>query len=125
AAKIAHLQDVIVVELRHRGGLATEPLERSVVRRELSVQDLDRDAFAQRRVLAAIDRARAALPDFLDEQIAIRDHLAEQRIATTGGRDWGAALRTKARVLWRGRAALRAVPHDCVILAHIRSVRPW
>src|SRR5205807_10237611 len=73
-SEVEHLQDVIVVELRYRRRLATEPLERRVVRRKLRMQNLDRDALAKRRVLAAIDRPRPPLPHFLHEEVAISDH---------------------------------------------------
>jgi hypothetical protein len=80
APEVVDLDDVLVVDLRHRRRLAAEPLDRQVVARQLVVQHLDRDLAAQGHVLAAIDRPRLAGAQALLHQEPLAEHRAQQLV---------------------------------------------
>jgi hypothetical protein len=77
AAHVHHFHDVLVADGRRRERLAVEALKDRRVVRVLRVQTLDRDAALDQNVLALIDGAHAALTEFLDDPVAVLDHLAQ------------------------------------------------
>ena len=117
APEVEDLDDVLVVDLGDRGGLAAEALDGEVVARQLVVEHLDRDLAAQRDVLGAVDRAGGAWPIF---STAGSDRRAPCRSAGRLGGGAGApqlrraAARAEPRVVLLRLPTLRAMLHACL-----------
>ncbi len=80
AAKIVDLDDVLVVDLGDRGGLAAKSLDGKIVTRQIVVQDLHGDALVHGRVLADVDRARRSGAEAGAKQPALGEDLPDERI---------------------------------------------
>ena len=74
-AEIVDLDDVLVADLVDGLRLLEEARHDIAVRREVLMDDLERDLLADRRVLGEVDRAHAARPD-LGQDAVVPDGLA-------------------------------------------------
>jgi hypothetical protein len=72
-AEIEDLDDAGVVDRRRRAGLVEEPIDDAVVVRDVGVEQLDRGAPAEQRVLAEVDRPHTAGPDRGEDAIRADD----------------------------------------------------
>ena len=119
APEVEHLQDVLVVQLatvvasRRKRSSAVSSVE------SCACSTLTATFLLQRRVLAAIDGARAALPDLLDAAGSDRAMTLPIIGSFADGAMTGAPQRGQKRASSGvRRAALRAVPHDRKPSAH-------
>jgi hypothetical protein len=100
--EVEDLDDVIVLDLADGGRLAAESLDRQVVARQLVVQHLDRDLAAQGHVLGLVDGPGGAVAEPLDQEVAVADRGADDRVARLVAQAGGAAVGAEecvARVL--------------------------
>ena len=59
-------------DLRRQGDLSRKPCTEAGMNREISADNLDRDFPAQQGVGRAVNRARGAVTDLVDEVVALR-----------------------------------------------------
>ena len=112
--EIDDADDVGVVEAARRARLGDEALRRALFAREVRVDDLDRDRAAERLLLRAVDAPHPADTDELEQHVAARQALADQRvIRTLRNLAYGKAARRAEPVRrFIGRLALRARGHE-------------
>ncbi len=77
-ATVDHRDDVRMAELGNRACLAAEALDVLLVRRELLVEDLDRDDSVEQPVMRVPDGRHSAASDERQELVAIRDHITRR-----------------------------------------------
>jgi hypothetical protein len=85
--EVVDADGVGVAELGRQLGLGVEAPDQAGVGRQLGPQDLDRDLALERDLLAAIDRAHAALAELGGDAVAPGD-LAADQVTGGGARRW-------------------------------------
>ena len=79
-AEVADVDHVLVADARRGLRLLHEALDEVGLARELAVQHLQRDLLLEHGVGREVDRAHAALAELLDDQVAVGERRADQRI---------------------------------------------
>jgi hypothetical protein len=103
-AEVEDRDGVGVREFGDEQGLAPEAPHELWLRAQMRPQDLDGDPLADAHVLGQVHRAHAALPQPLDDPVAVVDHRAEERVLLGAGRGaQGRAATAAERVRRRGR----------------------
>jgi len=111
-AEVEDLHDVGVVYAVDRPGLGEEPGGHVRVRRELVVEDLDRDLAADLRVLAEEDLAHGPGPHHVTD-VVVPDRLADERVLVIHEAVFQAALLRGARTLKKVRDWRREIKLTC------------
>src|SRR5262249_11662199 len=81
-AGVEHRDDVRALDGAHRTCLACEPGYDALIGRELGIDEFDRDAVADPKILGLIHRAHPAMTHERTENVSIRDRSTNERFAS-------------------------------------------